>query len=64
MAAECRYAETGVGAAIARGSQKWNGTCALLASAATAINAAATAVVVPPSARSIRSGRENVSYSW
>ncbi len=28
MVAECRYAETGVGAAIAWGSQKWKGNCA------------------------------------
>ena len=35
-----------MGAAIARGSQKCSGTCALLASAATAISAPATVVVV------------------
>jgi len=33
MVAECRYAETGVGAAIACGSQKWKGNCALLVKA-------------------------------
>jgi hypothetical protein len=33
MVAECRYAETGVGAAIAWGSQKWKGNCALLVKA-------------------------------
>ena len=33
IVAECRKAETGVGAAIALGSQKWNGNCALLVSA-------------------------------
>ena len=33
IVAECRYADTGVGAAIACGSQKWNGNCALLVSA-------------------------------
>ena len=33
MVAECRKAETGVGAAMALGSQKWNGNCALLVSA-------------------------------
>ena len=32
IAAECRYAETGVGA-MAWGSQKWNGNCALLVNA-------------------------------
>ena len=37
IAAECRYAETGVGAAIARGSQKWNGTWAHFARAASAM---------------------------
>lgn len=30
IVAECRYADTGVGAAIACGNQKWNGNCALL----------------------------------
>ena len=33
IAAACRYALTGVGAAIAPGSQKWNGTMADLLSA-------------------------------
>jgi hypothetical protein len=33
MVAECRNADTGVGAAIACGSQKWNGNCALLVKA-------------------------------
>ena len=33
IAAECRYADTGVGAAIAPGSQKWAGTIADLDSA-------------------------------
>ena len=33
IAAECRYADTGVGADMACGSQKWNGNCALLVSA-------------------------------
>ena len=28
IVAECRYADTGVGAAIACGSQKWKGNCA------------------------------------
>ncbi|XQU72057.1 hypothetical protein OJJOAM_004846 [Cupriavidus sp. H18C1] len=35
MVAECRYAETGVGAAIAWGSQKWNGNCADLVKTAS-----------------------------
>ena len=30
---ECRYADTGVGAAMALGSQNWNGNCALLVKA-------------------------------
>ena len=33
IVAECRKADTGVGAAIAWGNQKWNGNCALLVSA-------------------------------
>jgi hypothetical protein len=33
MVAECRYADTGVGAAIAFGSQKWKGNWALLVNA-------------------------------
>jgi hypothetical protein len=33
IVAECRYALTGVGAAMALGSQKWNGTCADLVKA-------------------------------
>ena len=49
-----------MGAAIARGSQKCNGTCALLASAATASSAAAVVVTGPGPARAISSGIENV----
>ena len=41
MAAEWRYADTGVGAAIACGSQKWNGNCALLVSAPATISSSA-----------------------
>ena len=41
MAAECRYAETGVGAVIACGNQKWNGNCALLVSAPSRISTSA-----------------------
>jgi hypothetical protein len=62
-AAEHEHAETGVGAAIARGSQKCSGTCALLASAATAIRPHATAVCGPGAALSMSSGIENVPYS-
>src|SRR5687768_7288979 len=35
IVAECRYALTGVGASIAFGSQKWNGTWADLVNAAS-----------------------------
>ena len=42
IVAECRYAEAGVGAAIASGSQKWNGTCALLVNAPTRMSSSAT----------------------
>ena len=42
MAAECRYAETGVGAAIAPGSQKWAGTMADLVSAPMRMSTMAT----------------------
>ena len=38
IVAECRYAETGVGAAIACGSQNWNGNCALLVRAPSTIS--------------------------
>ena len=41
MVAECRYADTGVGAAMALGSQKWNGNCALLVSAPSRISTSA-----------------------
>ncbi len=46
-AAECRYADTGVGATIARGSQKWRGTCALFARTPTAMRSAAGSWVFP-----------------
>src|SRR5699024_7002906 len=42
MAAECRYAETGVGAAMAPGSQKWNGILADFDSAPAKIKHRAT----------------------
>jgi hypothetical protein len=41
IVAECRYADTGVGADIACGSQKWNGTCALLVNAPSRISTSA-----------------------
>ena len=41
IVAECRKAETGVGAAIACGNQKWKGNCALLESAPKAISVSA-----------------------
>src|SRR5687768_4565907 len=40
IVAECRYALTGVGAAIAFGNQKWNGTCADFVNAANNTNVA------------------------
>src|SRR5690606_37160949 len=58
-----RQADTGVGAAMARGSQKCNGTWTLFASAATAIRAAATVVVSDGPTRSISSGMANVPYA-
>ena len=42
MVAECRKAETGVGAAIAPGSQKWNGNCADLVKAPSRNSASTT----------------------
>ena len=44
MVAECRYADTGVGAAIAFGSQNWNGNCALLVSAPRRIRVKVTSI--------------------
>ncbi len=41
IVAECRYADTGVGAAIACGSQKWNGNCALFVNAPTSTSSSA-----------------------
>ncbi|MNL37088.1 hypothetical protein D3C87_1592100 [compost metagenome] len=38
IVAECRYADTGVGAFIAPGNQKWKGNCADLVKAAIKIN--------------------------
>ncbi len=50
MAAACRYALTGVGAAIAPGSQKWKGTSAdlVIAPTRTSTTAAATASAAGP----------------
>ena len=64
IAAECRYAETGVGAAIARGSQKCSGTCALFARAETPMNAAPMKTADPGSAAAMISCSWNVPYSW
>ncbi len=44
-AAACRNAETGVAAAMASGSQKWNGNCAALVKAENAISSATTTVM-------------------
>lgn len=48
MAAACRYALTGVGAAIAPGSQKCSGTTADLLSAPIRISTTATFTASPP----------------
>jgi len=42
IVAEWRYADTGVGAAIASGSQKWNGNCALFVNAPSSTSTSAT----------------------
>ena len=52
MVAECKYALTGVGAAIAPGNQKWNGNCADLVNAPSNSIEAATLAIVPVGARS------------
>ncbi len=44
--AECRKAETGVGAAIAPGSHEWNGTCADFVNAPSRISTIATLTAV------------------
>ncbi|MNE77955.1 hypothetical protein D3C80_1743170 [compost metagenome] len=38
MVAECKYADTGVGAFIAPGNQKWKGNCADFVMAPSATN--------------------------
>ncbi len=48
MAAACRYAETGVAAAIAPGSQKLNGQTADLDSAPTSTSTRPPATSAPP----------------
>ena len=45
-AAACRNADTGVAAAMASGSQKWNGNCAALVNAENAISRATTTVTL------------------
>ena len=47
MAAACRYALTGVGASIAAGSQKWNGTRADLVIAPTSTSTVPATIPVP-----------------
>ena len=47
MVAECRYALTGVGAAIAPGSHTWNGACADFVAAAIRMSTAAAVAVEP-----------------
>ena len=63
IAAEWRYAETGVGAAMARGSQKWSGVWALLAIAATAMRTQAHVVAVLGVATARMRATEKVPYS-
>ncbi len=58
MVAEWRYALTGVGAAMAWGSQKWNGTCADLVNAPSSTSPrigrySGLAVMVSPAARMV-----------
>ena len=47
IAAACRYALTGVGAAMAPGSQKWNGTMADLVSAPISSRTTAMSTYTP-----------------
>jgi hypothetical protein len=63
IAAEWRYAETGVGAAIALGSQKWNGVCALFASPAMRMSAPAPVRSGPGSTTFASSGMEKVPWA-
>ena len=42
IVAECKYALTGVGAAMACGNQKWNGNCADLVNAPNSTSTNAT----------------------
>jgi hypothetical protein len=50
IVAECRYALTGVGAAIAAGSQAWKGNCADFVNAPSRISTRATVTSGPPGA--------------
>ena len=52
MVAEWRYAETGVGAAIAPGSQEWKGAWALFVRMAGSSSASAIVFVAGASSRS------------
>ena len=54
IAAECRNADTGVGAAMAPGSQKWNGAMADLVSAPTTSRTTAVAIAGVCSCSSVR----------
>ena len=47
IVAECKYALTGVGAAIAAGSHEWNGYCADLVNAPIAMHTKPTVTAVP-----------------
>ena len=47
IVAECKYALTGVGAAIAPGNQAWNGYCADFVNAPISKSTSATVITVP-----------------
>ena len=55
IAAACRYALTGVGAAMAAGSQKWNGMSADLVATPANRHTIATVAAVPPGGWAITS---------
>ena len=64
IAAACRYAEIGVGAAIAPGSQKWNGASADLLSAPARISGAASITRAPDGGAATIAARLFVPAAW
>ncbi len=64
IAAACRYALTGVGAAIAAGSQGWNGTCADFVSAPTSTSTRAPVTVGPVGGDATISDSRVVPAAW